>query len=417
MRTARILAVVGATAVAAASLAACSSGPKDGDVTFWSPLTGDDGAFMKTLVEDFNGETDGCKVDFQPIPAGDLYTKIYSVAKSNESKPQLLLVHGPRIPEFARAGLIQPVEKLQEIQPSLVAENYIPAAWDAGVYEGVAYGIPLDLHGVVTYYNTDLLQEYGVEGWLDDDVITVDELMELEGRLPDGVYAMPGMFVPAVVEAQLYNLGSSYAPGGELDLTQPAMVEIFDGLVALNEAGLIDPEDADHYQVFNSGQAVAFPDGTWGISSRNMVDGLNWGVTHNLMIDPSNVTNVLESHTFVQMIDDRRSEKTDACVASFIEYLRVNSAYWGEAGQVVASVEAFESPEYATHPQAFLTDTEEARATLLTNDYIYAPYVSDALWGKFQDILQGRVSVEDGLQQMQDEVAAKIAESEAAAGN
>lgn len=94
--------------VAAASLAmltACGGGKADGAITMWTPLTGDDGAFMEKLVTDFNAAEEICEVDFQPIPAADLYPKIYSVANSGEDLPELLLMHGPRVAEFARAGL------------------------------------------------------------------------------------------------------------------------------------------------------------------------------------------------------------------------------------------------------------------------------------------------------------------------
>ncbi|WP_297080840.1 extracellular solute-binding protein [uncultured Demequina sp.] len=414
----RVVATVCAVAATALVVSACSAGEEEsGEVTFWNPLTGADGEFMSTLVSDFNGQAEACVVDFQPIPADDLYPRLYSVVNTGEDIPELLLIHGPRVTEFGGAGLLEPLASLQEINPELNRDNYLDVAWDAGVFDGVEYAVPLDLHGIVTYYNADLLADYGVEHWLDDGIVTTEELFEVEGQLPDGVYAMPGLFVPAVVESQLFNVGSEFAPGGELDLTQQAMVDIYSDLLALDEAGLIAPEDSDDYQVFNSGQALVFPDGTWAISNRNSIDGLNWGLSYNLQADASSPVNMLESHSFVQLIDGGRSEAADRCAADFLEYLRLNSAYWGEAGQVVASNVAFEDPAYSELPQALLTNTEEARSTLATGEYIYTSYVMSALWDNSQDIVRGRIPVEEALAAMQNEVAGKIAEAEAASGN
>lgn len=413
MRIIRTTTAILGVAAIAASLAACSSGPKDGEVALWTPLTGPDGSYMKDLIDEYNVQADGCNVKFNQIPADDLYTKIYSVAKSSDNKPQLMLIHGPRVGEFARAGLIEPLDYLTEYQPELVESNYIPAAWAQGVYDGTDYGIPLDVHGIVTFYNTDLLEQYGVTDWVEGDgVITVNELKTLEGKLPDDMYAMPSQFIPAVVENQIVSAGG-FAPNGELDLMQPEMFDIYQNFVELNEAGLIGPEDTDSYQLFNSGHALVFPDGTWGIANRNEIEGLNWGITHNLQLDTMPVTNTLEAHTFVQMKDDKRSDVTNECVADFLEFMRTNSASWGEAGQVVAAEAAFNTEEFAAQPQAFLTNTPEGQASLTANDYMYTPYVMEALWQKSQDIVQGRVTVEEGLQAMQDQVAAKIAENEA----
>ncbi|PAE14660.1 ABC transporter substrate-binding protein, partial [Virgibacillus sp. 7505] len=92
-------------------------------------------------------------------------------------------------------------------QEGLQAENYLEQAYHSGNIDGVQYTIPLDIHANAMYYNQDLLSKYGVEHFLDDDVVTFDELLSLQGKLEDGDYAVNDSLISWVILAQIQNLG------------------------------------------------------------------------------------------------------------------------------------------------------------------------------------------------------------------
>ncbi len=395
-----------------APVTACANQSADGPIEFWNPLTGDDGAFMQRLVDDYNATDPDIPVRSMPSPAADLYTRMYSVARAGSDLPDLTLVHGPRVTELARNELLTPIEPLMEYEATLSEENYLPAAWEQGQVDGDTWAIPLDLHGVITYYNVDLLEEYDAMDILDDEIITVDELMELEGRLDDGIYAVAGLFKPALVNNWQYNLGSSMAnPDGSIDLTSDTYVQAMEALVDLEEAGLLEPEDTDSLQTFRSGRALFFPDGTWGATGHDGIDGLNYGVAHGVQLRADTPANFMESHVFTQMNDESRDPERDRAVAAFLEYVRTNSLVWAEAGQIVASREAYESPDYQDFAQSYFTRPENEEY-LVTDNFEYAAYVN--FWDTTNDIVYGRYTVEEGLRRMDAEVSARIELAEGA---
>lgn len=404
MKRIRLLGSLLAAAMAL-SLTACGDEANE-PIEFWNPLVGDDGRYMQNMVDAYNATSPAIPVSFQPSPAADMYTRMYSVARAGRDIPDLVIVHGPRIAELARNDILTPLDPLLEHQPNLNAENYLEAAWDAGQVDGHTWAVPLDLHGVITYYNEDLLDRYDAWHILDDELITVDELLELEGRLDDDVYAMAGLFKPGLVTSWQYNQGRPVGRDGEpVDLTGPTFVRAFEALVALNDAGLLEPEDSDSLQTFRSGRAVFFPDGTWGASGHADIDGLNFGLAHTVQLETDTPTNYLESHVFAQMNDEGRDPERDQAVADFLEFIRTNSIEWAEAGQIVASREVYESAEYLNYPQSYFT-LPENEEMLMTDNYEYASLVS--FWGIADDIVYGRYSIDQGLQRMTSEVNARI---------
>ncbi|MET9245623.1 extracellular solute-binding protein [Nonomuraea sp. NPDC003709] len=403
-----------AAAMVAALLTGCSSSESN-TLTFWNPLTGDDGAYMRQIVQDYNATKPQYPVTFQPMAEADLYTKVYSVVNAEADIPDVMIMHAARIPEFAGAGVLTTDETLTAAQPQLKRDNYQETAWDAGTVGGKSYGIPLDLHGVIMYYNKDLVAKYDAEDFLDDKVITLDELATLKGKLPPDTYAFAGLFIPGVVDAGVRNLGGSAEPQpGKVEMTSPQFTTVYSKLVQLQKDGLIAPEDSDSMQVFNSGKALFLPDGTWGLSGHRAIKGLNFGLTNALQMSPDKPVNVLGSHQFVQLKDGNRGKERDKAVAAFVEFVRKNSLKWADSGQIPASRQVFESPEYAKYPQSFLTATSEQQSMLKIDATPHAGFISGALWTHSKDIVWGRVPVAQGLETMQKEIEAKIAEADAA---
>lgn len=392
-----------------ALVAACTGGAGDDEpLTMWTPLTGDDGAFMQQIVDEYNATGPEFEVRSLASPSGDMYTRMYSVARAGSDIPDLTLVQSPRITEFARSEALSPIDGLTTAQPGLIEENYLEAAWSAATVDGQTWGIPLDLHGIITAYNDDLLTEYDVEHFLDDGLVTVEELLTLEGRLDEGTYAVAGLFIPALVQSWQYNQGGSIGePDGTVDMTNPRYVAAYEALVQLREAGLIAPEDSDSMQVFNSGRALFMPDGTWGYSGHAAIDGLNFGLTNAVQLTAENPVNLLDSHLFVQMNDPSRSEARDRGVAAFLEYVRTNSLPWAEAGQIVASREIFDSPAYNDYPQAQFT-SPEWEDLIVTDNFEYTAYVGGAFWSTTNDIVFGRVGIDEGLARMDAEIRVRI---------
>lgn len=399
------------TAAAAAliiPLSACGSSSEGESLQFWNLLSGDDGRYMQQMVDDYNATDPEIPVSFQPAPREDMYQRMYSVARAGDDIPDVVLAHNLAIAELASNELLTPVEPLMEHQSELRKENYLGAAWEAGQHNGAQWGIPLDLHGLVTYYNGELLEELGLEHLMDDGFVTVDKLLQLEGELPEDVYATTAFFMPLLAYNWQFNISDGVGEeAGDIDFGSEPYREAFEAVQALNEAGLMAPEDADSAQVFRSGRALFHPAGTWEISGHDEVEGFNWDLTHSMQLDPGNPVNHFESHSFVQMADDDREPERDRAVADFLEFIRTNSLEWAEAGQIVASRDAYDDEAYGEYPQSYFTEGAN-QDLMVTDNFEYAPYVGDALWDRLPDLTFGRYSIDQAIDLMNADTQARI---------
>lgn len=132
------------------------------------------------------------------MEGGDLYTKIPTVVNSGTGIPDLALINDiSRLRMFYEQGLLEPVdESLTVYVPELSKDSYRAAAWNVGTWDGKQYSIPMDVGVTGIVYNKDLVDKYA-PGALDDNVITVEEMMEILPKAKaDGIATHTPAFLP-----------------------------------------------------------------------------------------------------------------------------------------------------------------------------------------------------------------------------
>ncbi|WP_312498741.1 extracellular solute-binding protein [Enterococcus sp.] len=379
-------------------------------INFWSPLTGDDGAYMDQIVKEFNEQSDS-EYTINHVITSDMYTKLSTVVSSKSGIPDLTLMHSYKVEEFVNSGIIDTVDSLISYQPELQESNYLDTAWNAGNVNGTQYTIPLDIHASAMYYNSDLLEKYGVTSWLDDNIVTFDEMMSLSGKLDEGDYIVNNALLSWVLLAQIRNLGGDISDeAGNPTVNTPEMKEALEKIKALTDAGLMTPYGEDGYLMFQGGNVLLSTDGTWTSTAHDAVEGLNWGVTNIYSTSSDIATNRAASHMFGMLNSETRTDEKEEVIAQFLEFVRTNSIEWAKAGQIVASNDILESEEYKQYPQSFFTSTPEEEETLYIFDYVYFSYVLEALDVYCTDIAYGELDMDEGLATMQQYVEDKIAE-------
>ncbi|GIN56054.1 sugar ABC transporter substrate-binding protein [Lederbergia ruris] len=391
-------------------VAGCSNDDKN-TITFWTPLTGDDGAYMDEIVKKYNATNPEIKV--KHVITSDMYTKLSTVLNSGKGVPDLTIIHADRVPSYVKQGVLEPMTNVIAEQPELKEDNYLPQAWSVGNIDGTQYTIPLDIHSNAMYYNKDLLKKYNVENFLDDDVVTFDEMLSLQGKLDEGDYVLNDALLSWVILAQVQNLGGDIQENGEPAVNTDFMKQAIEAVKELSDAGLMTPYGEDGYLMFQSGNVLFSTDGTWSSTAHADVEGLNFGVTNIYAFEPDKYTNRASSHLFSMLKSDSRTEEKEKGIAQFLDFIRQNSMEWAEAGQIVASKEVNESPEYEQYMQSFFTSNEEETESLYIYTYEYYAYVQEALDKYVLDIVHGEMDVEEGLDTMQKFVADKIKENEA----
>ncbi|NGZ74362.1 extracellular solute-binding protein [Saccharibacillus alkalitolerans] len=404
-------ALVTSFAVAATVLAGCGSSnandPKT--ITFWTPLTGEDGAYMDNLVKEYNATNPEIKV--KHVVTSDMYTKISTVLSSGKGVPDLTIIHADRVPGYVKQKQLEPMTAVMQAQPELKEANFLPQAWGAGNIDGTQYTVPLDIHSNVMYYNKDLLKKYGAESFLDDNNVTIDEILSLKGKLDEGDYVVNDALIGWVMLAQIQNLGGDIQKDGKPAVNTDVMRQAIEDVKKINDAGLMTPFGEDGYLMFQSGNVLFSTDGTWSSTAHASVENLNFGVTNVYSASPDKFTNRASSHMFAMFNSEQRTDEKEQGIAAFLEFIRSHSVEWAKAGQIPASKEVVESPEFKNYMQSFFTSNEEETKSLYIYTYEYYPYIAEAVDKYVGDLIRGNTPIDEGLQAMQKEVEDKIGES------
>lgn len=393
-------------------LAGCGNADKN-TITFWTPLTGDDGAYMDQLVKDYNATNPEIKV--KHVITADMYTKVSTVLNSGKGVPDLAIIHADRVPGFVKQGVLEPMTAVTAAQPEIKEDNYLPQAWGTGTIDGTQYTVPLDIHANVMYYNKDLLKKYNAESFLDDNVVTIDEILSLEGKLDAGDYVVNDALLGWVILAQIQNLGGDVQENGKPAVNTPVMKQAFENVKKIADAGLMTPFGEDGYLMFQSQNVLFSTDGTWSSTAHATVEGLNFGVTNIYSDNADKFTNRSSSHLFGMLKNKDRSEEKVAGIGSFLEFIRQNSIEWAKAGQIVASKQVTESPEYQNYMQSFFTSDEKQTESMYIYTYEHYPYIAEAVDTYCVDIVRGNVDIDETLATMQKFVDDKIAQGSSGA--
>ncbi len=380
------------------------------EIEYWSVFTGADGATMQAMVDAFNASQDEVKVNHTPMTADDLYQKVPMAVQTGSGVPDVTIVHIERIPMFVKQEMIYPLDFL--LENGIKKENYIPSAWDSTDIDGHHYGVPLDVHSYVTYFNKDLFEKYDLNEFVEDGYLTFDEIRAL------GDKARAGGF-----EGTIFTLGwqraqmlSYYAQlSGELtqdgvnpSFNNEAMKKTYETIKALHDDGYTSKKGDDTLQLFHSGEALVWPEGIW--MKAGVVDaGINYGMIPAVCFTPETCKSWTSSHNFVQFADEERTEEEDIAVAKFINYMGENSLTWArDGGQVPAHVSINDVPEFKDLAQAFLADPDRG-AELFIYYYLYWGLFDAAFSRNGFEPVFGTMTIEDALNQAEQEVIDGIA--------
>jgi len=139
----------------------CAAQPK-ATITYWNGLTGADGKVMDELIDRFTQET-GIKIEQQRILWADLYAKLQVSVPAGEG-PDLALIHTVEVPHFASDGVLEAMDDGTVGGKGFRGEDYLPATWQGGTFQGKRYSLPLDVPQHVLYLNVKMMKDAGLAG-------------------------------------------------------------------------------------------------------------------------------------------------------------------------------------------------------------------------------------------------------------
>src|SRR6185312_1771741 len=161
-RVSRRAFVAGAASVGVAAWGRRAGAQPKATITYWNGLTGADGKVMDELIDRFTRET-GIRIEQQRLPWADLYAKLQVAVPAGEG-PDLALIHTVEVPHFASDGVLEPIDDATLGGKGFRGDDYLPATWQGGTFQGKRYAIALDVPQHILYLNTKVMKDAGLVG-------------------------------------------------------------------------------------------------------------------------------------------------------------------------------------------------------------------------------------------------------------
>ena len=331
------------------------NGPKV-KLSFWNGFTGGDGDYMLRMVKQFSSQEKNIDVTMNTIQWPDYYQKVPAAVSSGEG-PDVGIMHIDTVATNAARQVILPLDDVANAL-NLKKSDFFPVVWDAGIYNGHRYGIPLDVHPYALFYNKDVMEKGGLDP--DKPPQTKDEYMAALDQLKDK--GIQGFWVPSVApdvtwlfETLLYQNGGELYNDAVTEATwnSDAGVDALTWMVDLIKEGY-SPKNVGalaEQVAFQNNKNAFYWSGIWNILTFRDA-GVNFGAGPLPQIG-SEKGAWANSHNFVIMNKQDQDPNKIAASKFFISWVSRNSAEWAKAGQVPARNSVRESSAFQSlEPQS-----------------------------------------------------------------
>jgi multiple sugar transport system substrate-binding protein len=346
-----------ATAVAAAWPRYGAAQPK-ATITYWNGLTGADGKVMDEMIDRFTKDT-GIRVEQQRIPWQELYAKLQVSVPAGEG-PDLALIHTVEVPHFASDGVLEAIDEAMVGGKGFRGEDYLPATWQGGTFQGKRYSLPLDVPQHVLYLNAKVMKEAGLAGAdgkprvpsSRDELISMAKAMTKGETFGFAIGTMnPGRYTWGFHNLLWQNGTNIYGPDlKRAAVAEPAALEVAEFFAALpNQHKVAPPANANCRDAFIAGRLGMWVAGSWNFTGLReaKVDFVAAPVPR-LFKQPV-VWSMPHQYSFPRVKTADRARREAAW--SHVRWMTDHVAEWTlKAGQVSASRKAHGDPRITGDP-------------------------------------------------------------------
>jgi multiple sugar transport system substrate-binding protein len=316
-------------------------------ITYWNGLTGADGKVMDELIDRFTSDT-GIKVEQQRIPWADLYAKLQVSVPAGQG-PDLALIHTVEVPHFANDGILEPIDEGALAAKGFRGDDYLPATWQGGMFQGKRYSLPLDVPQHILYLNVKVMKDAGLMAPNGPRIpASRDELVTMAKQLTKGDtfgFAIgtvnPGRYTWGFHNLLWQNAANVYAPDlKRAALAEPAAVEVAEFWGAVHsQLKVAPPSNASCRDAFIAGKLGMWIAGSWNFTGlREAKVDFAVAPVPRLFKQPT-VWSMPHQYTFPQAKTPERAKRDAAW--THIRWMTDHVAEWTlKAGQVSASRKA-----------------------------------------------------------------------------
>ncbi|TNC20553.1 ABC transporter substrate-binding protein [Georgenia sp. 311] len=330
------------------------------ELAYWNGFTGGDGPFMAELVDRFNAEHENITIVPNTIEWGDFYQRLPAAVTQGEG-PEVGVMHLDQLATMAARNVIVPLDDLAE-SLELTADDFTPEVWEAAIYDGARYGIPLDVHSLAMYYNTEHFEQAGITEPPTDEASFMEALDALQAAGFEQPFWMPQVWPSHLMWLSLawQNGAEIYAEDGSAAMyDSPEAVEALEWQRAIIDEGY-SPNDVapdSQYIAFKNGETSITWDGIWQINDLE-AEEVPYGIAPIPTIGEEEGV-WANSHHFFMTRQAAQDENKAAAAQVFIAWMSEQSGEWAGSGLIPARLSVRESGVMDDRPQQAIAEVIE----------------------------------------------------------
>lgn len=382
------------------------------NLTFWTPLSGGDGDFMKELVSQFNAAHDDIEVEILNLKAEEYYTKLRTSVTAGQA-PDVAVGHTSKLADLNSTNLLESINdaaSVAGVQWDTFSENII----NSTIIDGQHLAIPLDTHALIMYVNKKIVSEAGLLGSDGKPVIEPGPegfkafLQQVKQNGPSGTFPLSATSngdSPLRVWWTLYS-----QQGGQL-LSEDGSKAEFNNEKSLKALTYIEelineelwPRNIKNGgEIFTANTAAIHLNGVWMTGALEKNENLDFVALPIPKIFETEAT-WGDSHVFIVPKQKQANDEKKIASVTFANWIADNAAAWGQAGHVPSKPAIVESSEFKELP--YRSDYAEI------GDYVsYMPNtpklaaINDVLKKHLNLFMNGQATPEDTLKNAEKEV-------------
>jgi multiple sugar transport system substrate-binding protein len=232
---------------------------------------GREGEVLTELIQDFEKQHPGIKVQVQQIPWSAAHEKLLT-AYVGDATPDIAMLGNTWVPEFVAIDALEPLDSRVARSKDAPRNDYFQGIWDTNVVDGATYGIPWYVDTRVIFYRKDLLAAAGYSSMPTTWADWLTAMQKIKSRMSDRQYPLlipitewpPPIIFGLQAGSPLLRDNGQYGA-----FSQAPFRKAFDFYVGLYKDKLAPAvsgsEISNLYQEFERGNIAMYISGPWQI--------------------------------------------------------------------------------------------------------------------------------------------------------
>ncbi len=133
------------------------------EIEFWYGLTGVQGDFMESFIEDFNNTQDEIVVKGVSQESYEITAKALQAAIVKRNPPSVVLLEDNQMHKIGNKGGLMSLDRFIELSETFNSSDFITPFLSQGRFNGNTYALPLYGTTQVLYYRKDMFEEHGID--------------------------------------------------------------------------------------------------------------------------------------------------------------------------------------------------------------------------------------------------------------